>query len=225
MNNLLDRLQQAWQSQCSKPIDVKPDQLLKTARFELMLARLERWAIVVTDTFVILGLLVPGIWMSGFVFRDIQKTWPFLIYVACITGVVGFMLFSHWRRRRHAPRYDAPMLAHVEWAIKDIDYRTWQDRHTFWWYILPLALGCVIPTVITVGMAFFTMPDRGFLAALSLIGELLLTLGIFAAVFAFVHWVISRVQRMRPVIAARRRQRDALRALRESLLNPEEPHE
>ena len=34
MNNLLDRLQQAWQSQCSKPIDVNPDQLLKVARLE-----------------------------------------------------------------------------------------------------------------------------------------------------------------------------------------------
>ena len=34
MKNFLDKLQQAWQSQCSKPIDVKPDQLLKVARLE-----------------------------------------------------------------------------------------------------------------------------------------------------------------------------------------------
>ena len=34
MNNSLDRLQQAWQSQCSKPLDVNPDQLLNVVRLE-----------------------------------------------------------------------------------------------------------------------------------------------------------------------------------------------
>src|SRR5215212_9475479 len=158
MNNLLDKLQQAWQSQCSKPIDVKPDQLLKVVR-------LERRATFLTDMFVILILLIVGVSMLWSAFRDIHKDWPWLIYSSCLAWVVVFMLFNQWRRRRHTPHYDEPLLVHVEWSIKDIEYRMWQDRYTFWWYTLPIALGCMIPPTIFFVMDYIRKPEWGLLFA------------------------------------------------------------
>jgi hypothetical protein len=208
-----DELQQAWQSQCSKPIDVKPDQLLKVVRLE---RRIRFWC----DVFVILVLLSVGAWMLRSAFRDIHKDWPWLIYSACLAWVVGFMLFNQWRRRRHAPHYEEPLLAHVEWSIKDIEYRMWQDRHTFWWYTLPIALGCMIPPTIFFVMDYIRKREWGL--PFASLFTLLFTLGFFAAVFTFVHWAIKRGMRMGQ--EGRRQELQALRALRESLLNTEEPH-
>ena len=74
MKNFLDKLQQAWQSQCSKPLDVKPDQLLKVARYE----RLVQFCV---DIGMISFFFCVGILMLGWAFRDIQKDWPWLISV------------------------------------------------------------------------------------------------------------------------------------------------
>jgi hypothetical protein len=216
MKNFLDKLQRlqcAWQSQCNMPMppDFNPDQLLWAVR-------LERRMTFMTDMFVMLILLICGIWMLWMA-RDIRKDWPWLIYTACLAWVVGFMLFNQWRRRRHAARYDEPMLAHVEWAIKDLEHRMWQDRYTFWWYTLPIALGCMIPPTIFFVMEFIRKPEWGRL--FGGVFALLFTLGVFAAVFIFVHLVISNGLRIGS--KARRRELEALRALRESLLNTEEP--
>ena len=213
--NILDKLQQAWQSQRCKPLDINPNHLLKTARFE-------RWAYFVLEMVGVLLLLIPGTWMLWRI-RDIPKDWPWLIYVACIAWVVGFLLFNQWRGRRRAARYEEPLVAHVEWAIKDIEYRMWQDRHTLWWYIVPLALGCMIPTTISICIRHF--PEvHDWVSFFELLFTLLLVLGFFAAFFAAVHWFISRVQGMHTVVEARRRELEALRALRETLLNSKEPH-
>lgn len=208
--NVLDKLQQAWQSQCNKPIDINPDQLLQISRFQ-------RQATLLTDMMVILILVICGISMFWMI-RDIHKDWPWLIYIACLAWVAGFMLFNQWRRRRHTARYEAPLLAHVEWAMKDVEYRMWQDRWTFWWYTLPIALGCMIPPTIMCVIDFNKTPGWG--ARLGLVFELLCMLGFFFAVFAFVHAIISRGLRLGS--ESRRREIEALRAFRETLLNTEE---
>jgi hypothetical protein len=182
--NSLDKLRQAWQSQCHKPLEINPDLLLKTARFE-------RLGTLFADMFVILLLLSAGIWMMSRI-RDIHEDWPWLIYCAFIVWVVGFMLFNQLRRRRHAPHYEEPLLAHVEFAIKGIEYRMWQDRQMFWWYTLPIALGCMIPSTMVLGMAFHREGDWGSLEGVVVGITMLLTIGFFAAVFAFVQWSINR---------------------------------
>jgi hypothetical protein len=107
MKTFLDKLQQAWQSQCNKPLDVNPDQLLKTVRFE-------RRAYFWTDMFLIAVFVCVGAGMLWWTFRDIHKDWPWLINSASTAWVVGYILFNRWRRRRHAAHYDEPLLAHVE---------------------------------------------------------------------------------------------------------------
>jgi hypothetical protein len=203
----LDRLQLAWQSQPAPTLDGDPDQLLK-------FARLDRRVALFGDVVVIVVLLIVGIGMLAWALRDIRRDWPWLIYSASDAWVVGFMLFNQWRRRRHAARFDEPLLAHVEWSINDIEHRMVQDRRSFWWYVLPIALGCMIPPTVLFARNFGRGPTWQPIVAL------LFTLGGFAAVFAFVH--LSMRYGMRKAHEQCRRELAALRALRETLLKAEE---
>ena len=176
--NFLDKLQQAWQSQCSKPIDVKPDQLLNVARLE---RRVQLWV----DISVISVFLCVGVFMLWSAFRDIQNDWPWLISAASVAWVVGYILFNRWRRRRDAAHYDEPLLPHVEWSIKDIEHQMWLDRHSLWWYILPIALGCMIPPVLFFAMEYSKRPLFDSLI------PMVVTEGAFAATFIFVYLVMK----------------------------------
>jgi positive regulator of sigma E activity len=204
MNNFLDKLQQAWQSQCSKPIDVKPDQLLKVARHE----RLVQFCV---DIGMISFFSCVGILMAGWAFRDIQKDWPWLISSASVAWVVGYILFHRWHRRHDAAHYDEPLLAHVEWSIKDIEHQMWLDRYSPWWYILPITLGCMIPPV------FFFAMDLSKRPLLDNLISLLRHEAVFAATFTFAYLIMKFG--VRSANEKHRQELQALRALRESLLN------
>jgi len=209
MNNFLDELLEAWQSQCSKSIDVNPDQLLKVARLE---RRVQFWV----DIGIISFFFCVGVYMTWFAFRDIQKGWPWLINSASVAWVIGYMLFNRWRRRHHAAHFDEPLLAHVEWSIKDIEHQMWLDRYSPWWYILPIALGCMIPPVFLFAMNYRERP------LLDSLMPLLSAEGFFAATFVFVYLVMKFG--VRKANEKRRQELHSLGALRESLLNTEEPH-
>jgi hypothetical protein len=206
-----DRLQQAWQSQPDGTLGINPDPLLKTAR-------LERWVNLWGEVVVIVVLIGVGVFMGRAAFRDIRKDWPWLISVMSDAWVVGYILFNRWRLRRNAARLDEPLLAHVEWEIKDVEHQMWLGRYTLWWYLLPIALGCVIPPVV-----FFAMDHDERPLSASLV-PLLIRLGVFAAVFYFIHLVMKYGGRI--TADSQRRKLLALQTLRESLLNADrEPRE
>jgi hypothetical protein len=207
MKNFLDKLQQAWQSQCSKPLDVNPDRLLNAVRHE---RRVNFW----TDVGIVLFFSCCGAGMLAWAFRDIQKDWPWLIYTASLAWVVGYVLFDRWRRRRDAVHYDEPLLAHVEGAIKEVEHQKWLSGNTLWWYILPIALGCMIPPIL-----FFAM-EYGKRSLFDSLTPMLVTEGVFAATFIFVYLVMKHGRRIG--LEKRRQELQALRALRETLLNTDE---
>lgn len=207
--SLLDKFQQAWQSQrCASPPAMNPDVLLKGVRRE---RQVTFWA----DIFVISVLAGIGASMSKFAFRDLHQNWPWMIYVASDVWVIGFILFNRWRRRRHAARYDGPLLAHVEWSIQEIEHRMWQDRYSLWWYILPLALGCMVPPI------FFFWLEHGKRPLAASLTPLLVAESVFVAVFTFVHLVMRYGRRISN--EKRRQELHGLRTLRDNLLNTEEP--
>jgi hypothetical protein len=208
MNNLLDKLQQAWQSQCNKPIDVKPDQLLKATRHE----RLVQFCV---DVAMIAFFSCLAIQMLGWAVRDIQKDWPWLISSASVAWVTGYVLFHRWRRRHDVAHYDEPLLAHVEWSIKDIEHQMWLDRYSPWWYILPITLGCMIPPVLFFAMDYSQRPLSDSLTAL------LHHEAVFAATSVFVY-VIMKFG-VRKANEKHRQEIQSLRALRASLLDIAEP--
>jgi phosphoglycerol transferase MdoB-like AlkP superfamily enzyme len=207
--SFLDKLRQAWQSQrCATPA-MNPEQLLKGVR-------LQRRVIFWVDIFAISVCLCVGALTFWHVFRDIQQEWPWLIYSASTAWVVGCILFNRWRRRRYAAHYDESVLAHVEWSIKDIEHWMRLERNQLWWYELPIALGCMIPPLITFAMEYSKSP------LFSSLFTLLITEGVFAAIFYLIHRALKYGERI--AIEKRRQELRALRTLRESLLNPEESH-
>jgi len=215
--NVFEEWQQAWQSQCHQPLDFSPDQVLKSAR-------LGRQIYLKTNVVVILVFLMCGTGMLLWSMRDVRKQWPWLIYSALLALVIGFILFNQLRRRLRAPHYDKPLLAHVEWAIKDLEYRMWQDRYTFWWYTLPCALACIIPATISTALGLYWRPDWNslgsvVLALLSWLFALGVALGIFVPFFVFIHRAI--VRGLHKGSEARDRELAALRSLRETLLSTE----
>jgi hypothetical protein len=202
MNSLLDKLQQAWQSQCSKPIDAKPDQVLKIARHQRLV---QLWI----DIGIISFFLLVGVYMSWTAFRNIQTGWPWLFYVAGLAWVVGYILFNRWRRRRNAAHYDETMVAHVEWSIAEIEHQMRLDRNSPWWYILPIALGCMTPPILLFAM------DNSKRPLVDSLVPLLVTEGVFAATFIFGYLVMQFGVRI--ANEKHRQELRALRALRESL--------
>jgi hypothetical protein len=199
-----DKLQQAWQSQTCGAIGTDPDLLLKVAR-------LERRIYLAVDILLIVVFLCVGIFMSGAAFRDIRKDWPWLISVASDVWVVGYILFNRWRRRREASQFDETMLAHVERSIKEIEHRMRQDRYSFWWYLLPIALGCMVPPIVFFAMEYGQRPLSDSLTPWLMIE------GFFAAIFIFVYLVMEFGRRMG--LNRQLQELEALRALREGLLD------
>jgi hypothetical protein len=207
MNISLDRLQQAWQSQCSKPLDVNPVQLLQVVRLE---RRMYFWTDVSIST-LILGAGFYTLWSA---FRDIQQDWPWLIYVASVAWVAGRLLFDRWRRRGDAAHYDEPLLAHVEGAIKQLEHQKWLSGNTLWWYVLPIAVGCMIPPVLLFARDYGKRPLFDSLIPLLLIEVVLATTFILG-------FLVMKYQR-RSGLEKRNRELQELRALRETLLNTDE---
>jgi hypothetical protein len=202
--SFLDRLQQAWQCQPGTTLEMNPDQLLKGARHE---RRVQLWV----DISLISFFSCVAVFMLWSAFRDIQKDWPWLIYSASLAWVVGYILFNRWRRRRHAARYDEPLLAHVEGSITDIEHRMWMDRYSAWWYVLPVALGCMIPPIL------FFANDHSNRPLYDSLMPLLSTEGTFVATFVFVY-VVMKVG-VRIANGKHRQELQALQALRETLLD------
>jgi hypothetical protein len=200
-----DRLQRAWQSQSCGTIETRVDQLLRVVRFE-------RRAYLGIDIFLIAGsLCLGGLFLSS-AFRDIQKEWPWLIAVASEVWVAGYIVFNRWRRRQAAAHFDETMLAHVERSIQETEHRMRQERFTFWWYLLPTALGCMVPFIF-----IFAAMDLPLLERLIC---LLITLGLFAVIFTFIHLVMKYLGRigLKTVL----KKLEMLQALRETLLNADE---
>jgi hypothetical protein len=207
--NKLAKLQQAWQAQCNRTPDVNPDQLLNSTR-------LQRKAYFWSDMFVIAVFVWCGGGMLIFSLRDFQDDWPWLVYTACCAWVVGYILFNRWRRRRFVAHYEDSVLAHVEWSINDIEHRMRVDRYTLWWYILPIALGCMIPPAISFVVEFRRKPE---LDMTSLIFNLFFEV-FFIAAFYIIHWTMKRARRIG--MDGQLKQLDALRAFRDNLLKEEE---
>jgi hypothetical protein len=202
-----EKLQHAWQSQTCGTIGTNPDLLLKVAR-------LERRIYLGVDMFLIAVFLYVGVFMLGAAFRDIQKDWPWLISVVSDVWLVGYILFDRWRRRREATHSDETVLAHVERSIKEIEHRMRQDRYSFWWYLLPIALGCMIPPI------FFFAMQYGQRPLLDSLTHWLMIEGFFAAIFIFAYLVVEFGRRMG--LERQLQELEALRALRETLLNAED---
>ncbi|MFO0946349.1 MAG: hypothetical protein U1D30_10435 [Planctomycetota bacterium] len=202
-----EKMRQAWQSQSCGTIGDNPDQLLKVVRWE----RLAQFCV---DIGMIAFFFCVSVWMCERAFRDIRQYWPWLISALGSGWVVGYITFNLWLRQRHAARFDDPLLAHVEWSIKDIEHQMWLDRWSPCWYILPLALGCMLPPILFFAMEYGERPVwEGLLPLLG-------TEFVFVFTFLFVYLVMQFG--VRHANEKRYRELQSLRSLRENLSNASE---
>ena len=125
--------------------------------------------------------------------------------------MAGHILVDRWRRRRQAPRFEGDLLSHIEQSLKDVEHQIWLLKNVFWWYLLPLILGALIPNV------YFLVTDLATRKLRTFIGPFALSSFVFAAVF-YAAYLLNQYA-MRRELEPRRRE---LLELRESLLKEEE---
>ncbi len=205
-----EKLQQAWQSQPGgSQIHVDADALIKEVRRKQQSFRA---TILWRDFREILAAFCVMVAVSlDVVFKGIQKNWPWLFLVVGAAWVVGYLLFDRWRQRPNAPRYEGALSSHVEQSLKDVEHQIWLLRNVFWWYLLPLALGCLIPNL------YFLAKDLGTRELQAILVPFVRNTGILLAIF-YGAYLLNQYA-VRSGLEPRRRE---LLAIRESLLNTEE---
>jgi hypothetical protein len=200
-----DKFQAAWQSQpAGRELGINADLLLREVQHN---QRSFRAKIFWRDLREILAAaLVIGI--SAFVVsRDFEKAWPWLLMGVGALWVAGYILVDRWRQRRNAPKSDDSLLAYVDESLRDMEHQIQLLKNVFWWYLLPLALGGLIPYIYTVTIMPSEVPI--WLRMLTLLGG--------SVIFCLIFWVVYWVNQL-AIRAHLEPRRDELLALRESLV-------
>jgi hypothetical protein len=200
-----DEFQEAWQSQPTGPqIHVDADLLLREVRHNL---RKFRATIFWRDFREILAaVFVMGV--SVFVaFQKIEEAWPWLLMGVGALWVAGYILVDRWRQRRHAAKCDDSLLSFVEESLRDVEHQIQLLKSVFWWYLLPLFLGGLVPYAYTVAIMPSDSPT--WLRLLLLLGGL--------AIFGLVFWGVYRLNQLAVRVQLVPR-RDELLAMRDSLV-------
>ena len=205
-----EKLQQAWQSQPSgSQIRIDADVLISEVRRNQLNFRATIFWRDFRELFAALFVIVAV--SVHVMFKGIQENWPWLLLGVGAAFVAGYILFDRWRQRRNAPRFEGALISHIEQSLNDVEHQIWLLRNVFWWYLLPCALGGLIPTVYFFAMDLTTREWQ------SVLGPFLWNTSIFIAIFYGVY--LLNQYAVRRGLEPRRRE---LLAMRESLLNTEE---
>ena len=206
----LEKLREAWRSQPGGgQIRIDADVLVREVRRNQQSFRA---TIFWRDVREVLAAVVVMAWVSlDVAFRGIGRNWPWLGLVAGAAFVAGYLLVDRWRRRREAPRVEGDLLSHIERSIKDVEHQIWLLRNVFWWYLLPLIVGTLVPNV------YFLVADLATRKLRTFLGPFILSTCVFAAV-CYAAYFLNR-HAVRRGLEPRRRE---LLAMRESLLKAEE---
>lgn len=209
-----EKLQQAWESQPSgSQIHVDADVLIREVRRkqQSFLA-----TIFWRDFREILAAALIVVGNTLFVvLRGIQANWPWLLLGAGAVWVAAYLLFDRRRQRRSALHYEGALISHIEQSLKDVEHQIWLLRNIFWWYLLPLGLGGLIPMVYFLAMGLPRALQGPYVWRF--VGLFAGAIGTFVAVFYGVY--LLNQYAVRRTLEPRRQE---LLAIRESLFNTEE---
>ena len=208
-----EKLRQTWQSQPSgSQIHIDTDVLIREVRRNQQGFRATIFWRDFREIFAALFVVVGN---SLFVvFRGIHANWPWLLLGVGALWVAGYILFDRWRQRRNAPHYEGALIPHIEQSLKDVEHQICLLRNVFWWYLLPLASGGLIPMVYFLAIGLPRELRGAFLW--SFLGLFVGTTGTFIAVFYGIY--LLNQYAVRRVLEPRRQE---LLAMRECLLNAE----
>ncbi len=205
-----EKLRQAWQSQpAGAQIHIDADGLIREVRRNQQGFRATifwRDLREISAAFVVLVVVSLDV-----AFRGIQKNWPWLLMCVGAAWVVGYILWDRRRQRRNSPHYDGALISHIEQSLKDVEHQIWLLRNVFWWYLLPLALGGLIPNL------YFFATDLGTRQLRAILGPFIRNNAIFIAI-VYGAYLLNQYT-VRRVLEPRRKE---LLAMRESLVNTKE---
>jgi len=208
-----EKLQQAWQSQPSgSQIHIDADVLMREVRHNQQSFRVTIFWRDCREIFVAMIVLV--VVSLDVAVRGIGRNWPWLLIGVGAAWAAGYLLFDRWRQRRNAPHSEGTLVAHIEQSLKDVEHQIWLLKNVFWWYLLPIALGGLIPTL------YFFATDLRTRQFHAVLGPFLFTTGIFIAII-YGAYLLNQYA-VRRGLEPRRRE---LLAMRDSLLNSEESHD
>jgi len=142
----LDNLKKAWQSQKHGELKTDPKKLL-------VMVRMERYTYLASDIFVILVLFGVSAFFIAAAMSEIQESWPWFIAAFCCMWVVATMTYRRVFRKKHKLGSDHSIAEHIDLTIKELKEQAKLQKSVFWWYILPLALGCMLPPAISYALS------------------------------------------------------------------------
>jgi hypothetical protein len=205
-----EKLRQAWQSQPGgSRIHIDADVLMREVRRNQQSFRVTIFWRDFREVFVALIALV--VVAADVVLRGIRTHWPWLMLGVGAAWVAGYLLFDRWRHRRNAPHYEGALMSHIEQSLRDVEHQIWLLKNVFWWYLLPIALGGLIPTL------YYFATDLATRHVWAILGPFVRTIGVFIAIIYGVY-LLNRYA-VRRALEPRRRE---LLEMRETLLNAEE---
>ena len=205
-----EKLRQAWQSQPGgAQIRIDADVLVREVRRNQQGFRATIFWRDFREIFVALIVMVSV--SLHVVSRGIGRHWPWLGLSAGAAFVAGYILVDRWRRRGETPRFEGDLLSHIEQSLKDVEHQIWMLKNVFWWYLLPLIVGALIPNI------YFLVADLATRKLRTFLGPFILSSCIFAAV-CWGAYLLNQYA-VRRGLEPRRRE---LLEMRESLLKEEE---
>ncbi len=171
----IDKLKEAWQSQSCGSLELDLGRMLSEIEFQ-------RKKSLYSDLFVIFTLTCAALFFAVIATQDILVAWPW--YIATVSVLFVVVIMSRRLLATQASRgRDASLVQHLDEAVAEAHAEIRRQLGVFWWYILPLALACMVPTF----LMYITDPLRGGLMVL--IGFELF----FATTFLFVYLMIRFV--------------------------------
>lgn len=202
-----EQLRQAWQSQPSgSQLHIDADVLIREVRRNQQGFRATIFWRDVREILVALLIIVAT--SLHVMFKGIRENWLWLLMGVGAAWVAGYLLYDRSRRRRNAPHYDGALIPHIEQSLKDIEHQIWLLTNVFWWYLLPLAVGVLIPSL------YFFATDLANREWQAIIWPFVWRTGIFLAIFYGVY--LLNQYAVRHGLEPRRQE---LLAMRDSLLN------
>ncbi len=179
-----DNFQQAWQASTSHVrMTVDADLLSKEVqRNESQFAA----TILLRDLReVVVALIMIPVWIFLGVMLSLLWTW-----YLCIPGLIFVAAYMIVDRRRHGrprPEADGPLREHVKYSLGQVEHQIWLLRNVFWWYIMPVALPCMI--------FFVHVAWRKRAVGWDSVLFTLVSTAVFCSVMGFVYWLNQKAVR------------------------------
>lgn len=180
-----DDLQEAWESQeGGSRITMDAQVLLKEVqRNERSFRGTVFWRDVRE---AVVGVAVAIVFFAA----GAKSLWSWCVPGFTVLGVVVFLIADRVRQKRKGPVYGDSVIECVQSSLAQVSHQIWLLKNVFWWYILPPAIGILVPLGHMM-ILVFTTHNNWFAQAYLLMTGLVCAL-VFYGVYRFNQWAVRK---------------------------------